>query len=71
MILMKTWVQTLILSSSQEPAEESFQTFSNTLLSNAEDRVYALRLDGRACEWNLDELRRELAKLILDWQDSR
>jgi len=40
-------------------------------LSNAEDRVYALRLDGRACEWNLDELRRELAKLILDWQDSR
>ena len=36
--------------------------------NNAGDRVYALRLDGRVYEWNLDELRHELKKLELDWK---
>jgi hypothetical protein len=31
-------------------------------------RLFVLLENGRICEWNLAELRRELAKLNLDWQ---
>jgi WD40 repeat protein len=36
--------------------------------SAAGDHLYLLRVDGRIHEWNLAQVRRELAKLGLDWE---
>jgi hypothetical protein len=38
------------------------------LFSPTGDRLYALRGNGTVYEWNLAELRKELAKLGLDWR---
>jgi hypothetical protein len=43
--------------------------FQDLTFSSTGDRLYVLRGDGRVYEWNLAELRTELAKLGLNWQD--